>query len=48
MRRRDFTIGLLLASAAGARAQERAQQHRIAIVMPEAASLASARRAANQ
>ena len=35
MRRRDFTIGLLLASAVGAvRAQERAKQHRIAMVRP--------------
>jgi putative ABC transport system substrate-binding protein len=34
MRRRDFTIGLLLATAARtARAQERAKQHRIAIVI---------------
>src|SRR5215469_8348412 len=35
MRRRDFTAGVLLASAARAvRAQERAKQHRIAIVIP--------------
>ena len=35
MRRRAFTIGLLLASAArSVRAQERAKQHRIAIVIP--------------
>ena len=35
MRRRDFTIGLLLAAAARTvRAQERAKQHRIAIVIP--------------
>jgi putative ABC transport system substrate-binding protein len=35
MRRRDFTIGLLLAFAArSVRAQERAAQHRIAIVIP--------------
>jgi L-asparaginase/Glu-tRNA(Gln) amidotransferase subunit D len=34
MRRRDFTIGLLLAAAVqSARAQERAKQHRIAIVI---------------
>ena len=33
MRRREFTAGLLLASATGARAQERAKQHRIAIVI---------------
>jgi putative ABC transport system substrate-binding protein len=34
MRRRDFTIGLLLAAAVrGGRAQERAKQHRIAIVI---------------
>jgi putative tryptophan/tyrosine transport system substrate-binding protein len=34
MRRRDFTIGLLLASATqSVRAEERAQQHRIAIVI---------------
>jgi putative ABC transport system substrate-binding protein len=33
MRRRDFTIGLLLASAASVRAQEPAKQHRIAIVI---------------
>jgi putative ABC transport system substrate-binding protein len=33
MRRRDFTVGLLLATAAGAvRAQEPAKQHRIAII----------------
>ena len=33
-RRRDFTIGLLLAGAAGTlRAQEQAKQHRIAIVI---------------
>ena len=36
MRRRDFTIGLLLAAAAGtALAQEPAKQHRIAIIIPE-------------
>jgi putative ABC transport system substrate-binding protein len=35
MRRRDFTIGLLLAAAARpVRAQERGKQHRIAIVIP--------------
>jgi putative ABC transport system substrate-binding protein len=35
MRRRDFTIGLLLAAAVGTvRAQEPAKQHRIAIVIP--------------
>jgi putative ABC transport system substrate-binding protein len=35
VRRRDFTIGLLLAGATPAgRAQERAKQHRIAIVIP--------------
>jgi putative ABC transport system substrate-binding protein len=35
MRRRDFAIGLLLAAAARTvRAQERAAQHRIAIVIP--------------
>jgi hypothetical protein len=35
MRRRDFAIGLLLATAVGkARAQEQAKQHRIAIVIP--------------
>jgi putative ABC transport system substrate-binding protein len=35
MRRRDFTIGLLLATAVGAvQAQEPAKQHRIAIVVP--------------
>ena len=35
MRRRDFAIGLLLASAAqSVRAQETAKQHRIAIVIP--------------
>jgi putative ABC transport system substrate-binding protein len=35
MRRRDFTVGLLLAAAARAvGAQERAKQHRIAIVIP--------------
>ena len=34
MRRRNFSIGLLLAAAAPtARAQERAKQHRIAIVI---------------
>jgi putative ABC transport system substrate-binding protein len=32
MRRRDFTIGLLLASTTGALAQEPAKQHRIAIL----------------
>jgi hypothetical protein len=32
MRRRDFTVGVLLASAAGVRAQERAKQYRIAII----------------
>jgi hypothetical protein len=38
MRRRDFAIGLLLATGVGtARAQERAQQHRIAIVIPAGA-----------
>ena len=34
MRRRDFAIGLLLAAARTARAQQPAQQHRIAIVIP--------------
>jgi putative tryptophan/tyrosine transport system substrate-binding protein len=34
MRRRDFTIGLLLAGATGVQAQEPAKQHRIAIVRP--------------
>jgi putative ABC transport system substrate-binding protein len=35
MRRRDFMIGLLLTAAVGTvRAQERAKQHRIAIVIP--------------
>ena len=35
MRRRDFTLGLALAtSAARARAQERGKQHRLAIVIP--------------
>jgi putative tryptophan/tyrosine transport system substrate-binding protein len=34
MRRRDFTIGLLLASATGLRAQEQLKQRRIAIVEP--------------
>jgi putative tryptophan/tyrosine transport system substrate-binding protein len=34
MRRRDFTIGLLLASATRVRAQERVKQHRIAIIIP--------------
>jgi hypothetical protein len=35
MRRRDFTIGLLLAAAApSVRAQEEVKQHRIAIVIP--------------
>ena len=34
MRRCDFAIGLLLASATGVRAQERAKQHRIAIITP--------------
>ena len=33
MRRRDFTIGLLLAITTGTRAQEPAKQHRIAIVV---------------
>jgi putative ABC transport system substrate-binding protein len=33
MRRREFTLGLLLASATGVRAQEPAKQHRIAIVI---------------
>ena len=37
MRRRDFTAGLLLASATGVQAQERAKQHRIAIVIPAGA-----------
>jgi putative ABC transport system substrate-binding protein len=32
MRRRDFAIGVLLASATGVWAQERAKQHRIAII----------------
>ena len=36
MRRRDFTIGLLLASATGVRAQERAKQHRTVIITPRA------------
>jgi putative ABC transport system substrate-binding protein len=39
MRRRDFTAGLLLASATGVRAQQLGRQHRIAIV--EAGSVAS-------
>ena len=35
MRRRDFTIGLLLAAATrSVQAQERAKQHRIAIITP--------------
>jgi hypothetical protein len=35
MRRRDFTIGLSLAAAAGTvRAEDHAKQHRIAIVIP--------------
>jgi putative tryptophan/tyrosine transport system substrate-binding protein len=34
VRRRDFTIGLLLAGWRSARAQEPAKQHRIAIVIP--------------
>jgi hypothetical protein len=34
VRRRDFTIGLLLASATSVRAQEPAKLHRIAIVIP--------------
>ena len=34
MRRRDFTIGLLLATAQSVRAQELAKQHRTAIVIP--------------
>ena len=35
MRRRDFTIGLLLAATVGTvRAQERAKEHRIAIIRP--------------
>ena len=34
MRRRDFAIGLLLASATGVWAQEPAKQHRIAIIIP--------------
>jgi putative ABC transport system substrate-binding protein len=34
VRRRDFTVGLLLASATSALAQETAKQHRIAIVRP--------------
>jgi putative ABC transport system substrate-binding protein len=37
MRRRNFTIGLLLASATGAWAQQPAKQHRIAIVIPAGA-----------
>jgi hypothetical protein len=38
MRRRDSTIGLLLAAAAqSVQAQERAKQHRIAIVIPAGA-----------
>jgi putative tryptophan/tyrosine transport system substrate-binding protein len=38
VRRRDFTIGLLLVSAARSlRAQEKAKQHRIAIVIPAGA-----------
>jgi len=38
MKRRDFTIGLLLAAGARpTRAQERAKQHRIAIVIPAGA-----------
>jgi putative ABC transport system substrate-binding protein len=34
VRRRDFTIGLLLTSATGVRAQQPTKQHRIAIVIP--------------
>jgi putative ABC transport system substrate-binding protein len=34
MRRREFTIGVLLSSATGVLAQERPKQHRIAIVIP--------------
>jgi putative ABC transport system substrate-binding protein len=34
MRRRDFTIGVLLSAATGVLAQERPKQHRIAIVIP--------------
>ncbi len=34
MRRRDFMSALLLASATSVRAQERAEQHRIAIIRP--------------
>jgi putative ABC transport system substrate-binding protein len=35
MRRRDFTLGMLLVTAVGSvRAQESAKQHRIAIVIP--------------
>jgi putative ABC transport system substrate-binding protein len=34
VRRRDFAIGLLLASATGVWAQEPAKQHRIAIIIP--------------
>jgi putative ABC transport system substrate-binding protein len=34
VRRRDFTVGLLLSSATGVLAQERPKQHRIAIVIP--------------
>jgi putative tryptophan/tyrosine transport system substrate-binding protein len=38
MNRRDFTIGLLLATEVGTvRAQERAKQHRIAIIIPAGA-----------
>jgi putative ABC transport system substrate-binding protein len=36
MRRRDFTIGLLLTSATGVWTQGQAKQHRIAIVVPSA------------
>jgi hypothetical protein len=38
VRRRDFTIGLLLATGTrSGRAQERAKRHRIAIVIPAGA-----------
>jgi putative ABC transport system substrate-binding protein len=34
MRRRDFTVGLLLAGATGVRAQQAVKQNRIAIITP--------------
>jgi hypothetical protein len=50
VRRRDFTIGLLLAAAAqSAQTQERAKQHRIAIVIPAGAvAIISETKAARQ